>query len=72
MQLLKKSAKTSMAQLKLWSKEEFGERKRKLELLMKELQMIRQSKKPYECGAEIKKLEKQIDNILIDEKIYWK
>ena len=26
----------------------------------------------YENGVEIKKVEKQIQNILIDEKIYWK
>ena len=54
-QLFKKSATTSMAHLRIWSKEEFGERKKKLELLVNELQLIRQSEKPYECGAEIKK-----------------
>lgn len=43
-QLIKKSAKTSMAHLKIWSIEEFGEKKKKLEVLMNELQMIRQAK----------------------------
>ena len=56
-QLFKKSATTSMAHLRIWSKEEFGERKNKLELLVNELQLIRQSEKPYECGVEIKKIE---------------
>lgn len=71
-QLFKKLVKTSMAQLKIWSRGEFGERTKMLESLTNELQMFRKSNMPYVSGMEIKKIERQINNILTDEEMYWK
>ena len=71
-QLFKKSAKMTMAQLRIWSMEEFGERTKQLKSLTNELQRARLSNIPYVDGAEIRKINKQIDKILADEEIYWK
>ena len=71
-QLFKKSANTTMAQPRIWSRKEFGERTKQLKSLRNELQRARQSNIPYVDGAKIRKIEKQIDKILDDEEIYWK
>ncbi|KAH9741755.1 putative reverse transcriptase/RNA-dependent DNA polymerase [Citrus sinensis] len=68
----KAAAKSSLAQLKWWSEEEFGGRERKLKTLMKELQKAKQSKRQYEEANGIKQIEKQIHNILLEEEIYWR
>ena len=62
----------TMTQLRIQSREEFGERTKQLKSLTNELQMARQSNIPYVDGAEIRKIEKQIDKSLADEEIYWK
>lgn len=68
----KKTAKDSLAELKLWSKEEFWGREEKLEKLIKKLKSYRESSKQYCTGVELKAIEKQIDDLLIDEEIYWR
>lgn len=70
--LFRKKSKESLAELKLWSNEEFKGRRRKLEQLKDKLNEIRQGYSHYEDGDEIKKTERQIDNILLNEEIYWK
>lgn len=39
---------------------------------MEELKTIRQHHIQYEDGDRIKRIEKQLDAILMDEEIYWK
>lgn len=56
-----------MAELIRWSQVEFGGRKRKLEGLLKELKIIRESNKHYVSGESIKLIERQIDEMLIEE-----
>lgn len=46
--------------------------KKKLNELINELKNIKKSYDHYENGDKIRMLEKHIDNILIDEKVYWK
>ena len=72
MQVFRNSAKKSMARLLYWSKREFRRREKKLEKLRVQLQGLKLRKVQYENEVEIKKVEKQIQNILIDEEIYWK
>lgn len=47
-----KIAKTSLAKLKLWSKEEFGGRQREDEKLMNQLTEVKQNYKHYKNGNE--------------------
>lgn len=68
--LFRKKSKESLAELKLWSNEEFKGRRRKLEQLKEKLKEIRQGYSHYEDADEIKKTERHIDNILLDEEIY--
>lgn len=51
---------------------EFGGRKRKLEGLLKELKIIRESNEHYVSGESIKLIKRQMDEMLIEEKIYWR
>lgn len=46
----------------MWSKEEFWGREEKLEKLIKELKIYRESSKQYCTRVEIKAIEKQIDD----------
>lgn len=69
--MFKKAAKDSIAQLHLWSKEELGDRNKKLEESMKELKSIKQQNFHYKDGDHIQCVERQINNFLIDEEIYW-
>ena len=64
--------KDSMAYLKLWSKDEFGGRKKKLEMLMEELKNMQLQGLQYGDGKKIQDIERQIDGFLVDEEIYWK
>ena len=68
----RKIAKESMARLLNWSKREFRGREKQLEQLQKQLQGWKQRGVQYESGKEIKMVENQIQNIIIDEEIYWK
>ena len=61
-----------MARLLNWSKREFRGREKQLEQLQQQLRGWKQRGVQYESGEEIKRVENQIQNIIIDEKIYWK
>lgn len=58
-----------MAQLKIWSKQKFGDRKKKLKQLKNKLSDLRHNYKQYDEENVIKSIEMQIDNLLLD-KIY--
>lgn len=58
MNLFKETAKKSMAELLLWSSEEFGGREKKLKKLWKELKSIKQNYDHYVDGEKIRELEK--------------
>ena len=51
---------------------EFRKRDKKLEKLKNQLPGLKQRRVQYKNGEEIRKVEKQIQNILMDEEIYWK
>lgn len=63
-------AKRSLAHIKIWSKEEFRGRKRKQNELMEKLKTTKQRQTQAIDEEEIKKLENQISNMLIDKKVY--
>lgn len=63
-------AKRSMAQLILWSQERFGGRDKKLKKLVKRLKQAKERDDQYEKGNEIKRIEKQIQSMLMDEEVY--
>ena len=65
-------AKSFLAQLKWWSKDEFGGRDNKLNMLTQELQKAKENKVQHKDANAIKKIEEQIHNILFDEEIYWR
>lgn len=67
-----KVAKTSLAELKLWSRTEFGGRDKKVKNLINELRNVKQNFDHYISGEKVKRLEKHIDNMLLDEEAYWK
>ena len=67
-----RAAKNSLSKLKIWSKVEFDGRKKKQEDLIEKLQNAKQNRDQYVDGGEIRKLEKQINNMLIDEEVYWR
>ena len=68
----KRTAKDSLAELKMWSREEFGGRTKKLRKLLDDLKSYKQSSNHYVSGDEFKRLERQIDDLLVDEEIYWR
>ena len=68
----KRTAKDSLAELKMWSREEFGGREKKLGKLLEVLKNYRQSNNHYEDGNEIKLIERQISDLLVNEEIYWR
>lgn len=68
--LFQKKIRDTMAELKLWSKEEFGGRTKQLDKLLTDLETSRQQHLQYVDEESIKKLERQIDNLLVDEEIY--
>ncbi|KAH9736072.1 hypothetical protein KPL71_017960 [Citrus sinensis] len=71
-QSFRQATKTSMGRLLGWSKREFRKRDRKLEKLKVQLRELKQRRVQFVDGEEIRKVEKQIQNILMDEEIYWK
>lgn len=71
-QCLKKATKNSMAHLLSWSRQKFGDRKAKLEQLKKRLAEMKFNGKQYEEGAEILLIERHIQNLQMDEEIYWR
>lgn len=58
--------------MKLWSRHELGDRKKQVDRLMEELRNIKQCHLHSVDGDRIKKIEKRLDAILMDEEIYWK
>ncbi|KAL9416830.1 hypothetical protein AB3S75_039924 [Citrus x aurantiifolia] len=67
-----KSAKSSMAKLKWWSRQEFREREKELKQMTEQLKRLKQNFVHYDSGDEIKMLERRINNLLIDKEMYWK
>lgn len=61
-----------MVELKIWSRYEFVGKRRKLEHLNSKLKEIKNEYSHFDDGAEIRKIENHIDNILLDEENYWK
>ncbi|KAH9728345.1 putative reverse transcriptase/RNA-dependent DNA polymerase [Citrus sinensis] len=61
-----------MARLILWSKEEFGERDKKLKVLLGKLKKAKENHDQLNSGREIRNLETQIQRHLMEEEVYWK
>lgn len=70
--IFKDKTKETLAELKLWSNGEFNGRKKKLEKLVNKLKNLKNDYCHFERGDEIKRIENQIDNILLSEEIFWK
>ena len=71
-EIFKKAIKNSMADMILWSSTEFGGREKKVKQLIKELKTLKRNYDHYVNGDRIRRLEKQIDNLLADDEVYWK
>ncbi|XP_024044123.1 uncharacterized protein LOC112100121 [Citrus clementina] len=71
-QTFAKTARDSLAQLKNWSREEFGGREKKLQRLIDKLGKLTEDQKQEDSGEEIKMTERQIHRFLADKEIYWK
>ena len=71
-QKFKTIARSSLAQLQSWSRREFGGRDKKLKELLQKLKQAKADGLQYDRGREITHIERQIQNILIDEETYWK
>ena len=70
-ELFKKS-KSSLAKLKIWSRNELEGKNRKLEQLSSKLNELKNGYSHFDDGTEVRTIENQIDNILLDEEIFWK
>ena len=70
--MIRKISKVSLARLKIWSREEFGWRKRKLEELINKLNELKSNCNHLKSGKEVRRIENHIDNILLDDEIFWK
>ncbi|KAL9419398.1 hypothetical protein AB3S75_037210 [Citrus x aurantiifolia] len=71
-EIFKRISKESLANLRIWSIEEFEGRKRKLQQLKKKLKDLKNGFCHLDSGEEIRRIEMEIDNILLDEEVYWK
>lgn len=65
-------AKSTLANLKGWSKVEFADRKKKQEKLINQLRYVKQSRAREVNGDRIRKLKNQINSMLMNEEIHWK
>lgn len=45
---------------------------KKIQMLMKKLEELKEKREQNDSGEEIKRVEKQIHNLLVEEEIYWK
>lgn len=68
--IFKETTKSSMAKLKCWGIVEFGGRQKKLDELVNRLKELRFCGRQYSSRKEIKRVKRQIQNILTDEEIY--
>lgn len=71
-EMFRKISKVFLARLKIWSREEFRWRKRKLDELINKLNELKCNCNRLKSGEEVRRIENQIDNILLDEEIFWK
>lgn len=71
-QLLKQVSKASLVELIQWSNKTFEGNKKKLEKLMHRIKDLQQYKWKYESNEELKRIEKHIHILLLNEEIYWK
>ena len=58
--------------MRIWSREEFEGRKRKLQQQKKKLKDLKNGFCHLDSGVDIRRIEREIDNILLDEEVYWK
>ncbi|KAH9663932.1 reverse transcriptase domain-containing protein [Citrus sinensis] len=71
-ELFRRKSKDSLADLKIWSKQEFNGRDKKLKQLKNKLKEMKNQFSHFDNREEMQRIENQIDNILIDEEIFWK
>ncbi|KAH9649685.1 putative reverse transcriptase/RNA-dependent DNA polymerase [Citrus sinensis] len=71
-QKFKTISRSSLAQLQSWSRREFRGRDKKLKELLRKLKQAKADDLQYDRGGEITHIERQIQNILINEETYWK
>lgn len=72
MQQFQRVAKNSLAQLKLWSKDEFEGKQKKTRKVYQTAGEPQTEQRSNEGRAEIRRIENQINNMLIDKEVYWK
>lgn len=72
MQQFQRIVKSSLTRLKLWSKDEFEGRKRQQEKTIQRLHNAKQGRSNQVDGEEIRRLESQMNVLLMDEEIYLK
>lgn len=66
------AANNTLANLKIWSKTEFADRKKKQDQLINQLKHAKYSSAQRMNGDQIRRLENQINGMLMDEEIYWR
>lgn len=69
-EVFKRKSNESLAELKIWSSNDFYGRKKKLQQLRNKLEEIKDVYSHFDSGTEIRKIKNQIDNILLDEEIF--
>lgn len=69
-QQFQRALKNALAQLKLWSKNKFKGMKKKQEKLIQCLHNAKQGSSKLVDGEEIRRIESQINSMLIDKEIY--
>lgn len=45
---------------------------KKIQMLIKKLEELKEKREQNDSGEEINRVEKQIHNLLVEEEIYWK
>ena len=66
------AANNTLANLKIWSKTEFADRKKKQDQLINQLKHAKHDSAQRMDGDQIRRLENQINGMLMDEEIYWR
>lgn len=70
--MFKRKPKDSLTGLKIWNNNEFNKREKKLKQLINKVKEIKDMYSHFGNGDKIQKIQNQIDNILLDEEIFWK